>query len=156
MKITLIVTGKTVSAEVKSICSDYALRISRYAKFEELVIDNAAVKLTDAAKIKQREGELLLKKLGNADFVVLLDENGKEYTSVGFAVWLESVFNKGLKNICFVVGGSYGFSDAVYKRANARISLSRMTCNHQLIRAFFCEQLYRAFTILNKEPYHHS
>ncbi|MCW5907282.1 MAG: 23S rRNA (pseudouridine(1915)-N(3))-methyltransferase RlmH [Chitinophagales bacterium] len=155
MKITLIVTGKTVSPEVKSICSDYASRISRYAKFEELVIDNGAVKLTVAAKIKQREGELLLKKVSNTDYVVLLDENGKEYTSVEFAKWMEGIFTKGLKNICFVVGGAYGFSDEVYKRANAKVSLSRMTCNHQLIRAVFCEQLYRTFTILNKEPYHH-
>lgn len=155
MKITLLTVGKTTVPEVKAICADYAQRISRYSKYEELVIDNNAVKLTDPLKIKQKEGELILKKLSGADYLILLDENGKEYTSVQFAGWMENLFNQSVKNIYFVVGGAYGFSDEVYKRANAKVSLSKMTCNHQLIRAFFMEQLYRSFTIINKEPYHH-
>lgn len=155
MKITLITVGKTTVPEVKAICADYTQRVSRYAKYDELVIDNNAVKLTDPLKIKQKEGELILKKLSSHDYLVLLDENGKEYTSVQFAGWMENLFNQSIKNICFVVGGAYGFSEEVYKRANAKVSLSKMTCNHQLIRAFFLEQLYRSFTIINKEPYHH-
>lgn len=156
MKITLLTVGKTNMPEVKSLCADYSQRIGRYTRFEEVVIDNNAVKLTDAAKIKQKEGELILKKIQPGDYVILLDEKGKEYTSTQFANWLEGLFNLSLKNIYFVVGGAYGFSDEVYQRSNAKISLSKMTYNHQLIRAIFSEQLYRAFTIIHKEPYHHN
>lgn len=156
MKIMLLTVGKTNMPEVKSLCADYAQRIGRYVKFEETVIDNHAVKLTDTAKIKLKEGELILKKIQPGDYLILLDEKGKEYTSVQYAYWLEGLFNQSLKNICFVVGGAYGFSEEVYQRANAKISLSKMTYNHQLIRAIFSEQLYRAFTIIHKEPYHHN
>lgn len=156
MKITLLTVGKTTMPEVKTLCADYAQRISRYVKFEEMVIENNAIKLTDAIKIKQKEGELILKKITPTDYVVLLDEKGKEYTSVQFANWLEGLFNLSLKNICFIVGGAYGFSDDVYQRANSKLSLSKMTCNHQLVRAIFSEQLYRGFTIIHKEPYHHN
>lgn len=155
MKITLLTVGKTTSAEVKSICNDYENRLKRYTKFESVVIDNAQIRLHEALKIKQREGELILKKINPGDHVVLLDERGKEYTSQQFAVWIGGLQNQSLKNICFVVGGAFGFSEEVYQRANATFSLSKMTCNHQLIRAVFCEQMYRAFTILNNEPYHH-
>lgn len=156
MKITLLTVGKTTQPEVKSLCADYAQRISRYVKFEELVIENNAIKLTDAIKIKQKEGELILKKIVPTDYVVLLDEKGKEFTSVQFANWLEGIINLSLKNICFIVGGAYGFSEEVYQRANNKLSLSKMTCNHQLVRAIFSEQLYRGFTIIHKEPYHHN
>jgi len=122
---------------------------------EETVLDNSSVKVTEIQKIKEKEGELLLKKIVPTDFVVLLDDKGKEFTSIQFAQYLESSFNQSIKNICFVVGGAYGFSDAVYKRANAKLSLSKMTFSHQIIRAIFYEQLYRAFTIIRKEPYHH-
>ncbi len=155
MKITLLTVGKTTSAEVKSICSDYENRLKRYLKFESVVIDNVSIRFNDALKIKQKEGDLILKKISNSDYVVLLDERGKEYTSQQFASWVGGLQNQSLKNICFVVGGAYGFSEEVYQRANAKVSLSKMTCNHQLIRAVFCEQMYRAFTILNNEPYHH-
>lgn len=155
MKITLLTVGKTSVPEVKAICADYAQRVLRYAKYEEVVIDNNAVRLTEPLKIKQKEGELILKKIAGGDYLILLDENGKEFTSVQFAGWMENLFNQSLKNIYFVVGGAYGFSDEVYKRANAKVSLSKMTCNHQLVRAIFLEQLYRSFTIINKEPYHH-
>ncbi len=155
MKLTLLLIGKTTSAEVKSICDDYRKRINHYTKMEEVVIDNSAIKLSDKQKVKDKEGELILKKIGPTDFVVLLDDKGKEFTSVQFARYLETVFNQSVKNMCFVVGGAYGFSDAVYKRANAKLSLSKMTFSHQIVRAIFSEQLYRAFTIIRNEPYHH-
>lgn len=155
MKITLLLLGKTTSPEIKIICDDYRKRINHYMKMEEVVIDNSAIKLSDKQKIKDKEGELVLKKIAATDFVVLLDDKGKEFTSVQFAQYLETAFNQSMKSICFIVGGAYGFSDAVYKRANAKLSLSKMTFSHQIIRAIFSEQLYRAFTIIRNEPYHH-
>ena len=155
MKITLLLVGKTSSTEIKSICDDYRKRINHYLKMEEVVLDNSNIKLADKQKIKEKEGELILKKIAATDFVVLLDDKGKEFTSVQFAQYLENAFNQSMKNVCFVVGGAYGFSDAVYKRANAKISLSKMTFSHQIVRAIFSEQLYRAFTIMRNEPYHH-
>ena len=154
MKITLLLVGKTSSAEIKNICADYNKRINHYNKMEEVVIDNA-IKISDAQKVKEKEGELILKKIAPGDHVILLDDKGKEYTSVQFAGYLEGLFNQSLKNMFFVVGGAYGFSDALYKRANGKLSLSKMTFSHQIVRAIFYEQLYRAFTIINKEPYHH-
>ncbi len=154
MKITLILVGKTSSADVKNICADYKKRINHYVKMEEVVIENA-VKASDTGKIKEKEGELILKKIAPGDYVILLDDKGKEYTSTQLAAYLEGLFNQSLKNICFVVGGAYGFSDELYKRANAKLSLSKMTFSHQIVRAIFAEQLYRAFTIMHNEPYHH-
>lgn len=154
MKITLLLVGKTNSADIKSICADYYKRISHYTKMEEVVIENN-LKSTDTKKVKDKEGELILKKIVPGDYVILLDDKGKEYTSPQMAAYLESLFNQSLKNIIFIVGGAYGFSDDLYKRANARLSLSKMTFSHQIVRAIFAEQLYRAFTIINNEPYHH-
>lgn len=154
MKITLILVGKTTSQDIKSICADYHKRIGHYCKMEELVIETG-LKSADNKKIKDKEGELILKKVIPADYVILLDDKGKELTSTQFAAYLEGLFNQSLKNICFVVGGAYGFSDDLYKRANAKLSLSKMTFSHQIVRAIFAEQLYRAFTIINNEPYHH-
>jgi 23S rRNA (pseudouridine1915-N3)-methyltransferase len=154
MKITLLLVGKTTSTDIKNICADYNKRINHYAKMEEVVIENT-VKTGDANKVKEKEGELILKKIGPGDYVILLDDKGKEFTSTQFATYLEGLFNQSLKNIFFVVGGAYGFSDALYKRANAKLSLSKMTFSHQIVRAIFAEQLYRAFTIMNNEPYHH-
>lgn len=154
MKITLILVGKTSSAEIKSICSGYQKRISHYTKMEEIIIENN-LKSADTLKVKDKEGELILKKIAPGDYVIMLDDKGKEYTSTQFAAYLEGLFNQSLKNICFVVGGAYGFSDELYKRANAKLSLSKMTFSHQIVRAIFAEQLYRAFTIINNEPYHH-
>ena len=113
MKITLILVGKTSSADIKSICSDYNKRINHYVKFEEVVIENSAVKVTDPNKAKEKEGELILKKIIPGDFVILLDDKGKEYDSVQFATYLGGLFNHSLKNICFVVGGAYGFSETL-------------------------------------------
>ena len=154
MKITLILVGKTTSADIKNICADYKKRINHYVKMEEVVIENT-VKASDTGKIKDKEGELILKKITAGDYVILLDDKGKEYTSTQFASYLEGLFNQSLKNICFVVGGAYGFSDELYKRANGKLSLSKMTFSHQIVRAIFAEQLYRAFTIMHNEPYHH-
>jgi len=155
MKITLILVGKTSSSDIKNICADYTKRINHYVKMEEIVIENAANKISDTNKVKAKEGELILKKIAPGDYVILLDDKGKEYTSTQFATYLEGLFNQSLKNICFVVGGAYGFSDELYKRANTKLSLSKMTFSHQIVRAIFAEQLYRAFTIMHNEPYHH-
>ncbi|MBS1613803.1 MAG: 23S rRNA (pseudouridine(1915)-N(3))-methyltransferase RlmH [Bacteroidetes bacterium] len=154
MKITLILVGKTAVKEVKAICDDYAKRINRYVKFEEIVIDS--IKIDDIPKLKLKEGELILKKIAPTDHVILLDDKGKEYTSEQFAAQIEGYFNQSYKNVCFIVGGAYGFSPDVYARANGKLSLSKMTFSHQIIRAIFAEQLYRAFTIINNEPYHHA
>ncbi len=121
---------------------------------EEVVIESG-LKSADTKKVKDKEGELILKKIIPGDYVILLDDKGKEFTSTQFAAYLEGLFNQSLKNICFVAGGAYGFSDELYKRANAKLSLSKMTFSHQIVRAIFSEQLYRAFTIINNEPYHH-
>lgn len=156
MKVTFIQVGKTVSKEIKSITDDYSKRVNRYTKFEEVIIDNGSVKVTEPTKVKDKEGELILKKLATTDYVILLDEKGKEYTSVDFAGVITHLTNQSTKNCCFIIGGAYGFSAEVYKRANAKISLSQMTFSHQIIRAIFMEQLYRAYTIINNEPYHHA
>lgn len=156
MQINFIVVGKTSSAEIKNITNDYLKRINRYHKAEEIVVETSSLKINDKEKLMQKEGELILKKITATDFVILLDDKGKEQSSVQFAAYMENLFNQSHKKICFVVGGAFGFSDAVYKRANAKLSLSKMTFSHQIIRAIFLEQLYRAFTIINKEPYHHA
>jgi len=104
---------------------------------------------------KEKEGELILKKISTSDFLVLLDDKGTEFTSLRFSNWIQKRMNSGLKQLVFVIGGPYGFSEAVYKRANQKVSLSKMTFSHQMIRLFFTEQLYRAFSILNNLPYHH-
>jgi 23S rRNA (pseudouridine1915-N3)-methyltransferase len=156
MKVTLIQVGKTVSKDIRAITDDYSKRVNRYTRFEEVVIDNGSIKLQDANKVKEKEGELIMKKLNPTDYVMLLDEKGKEYTSVEFAGLIEQLTNQSTKNLCLVIGGAYGFSNEVYKRANAKLSLSQMTFSHQIIRAIFMEQLYRAYTIINGEPYHHA
>ncbi len=155
MKITLLVVGKTSSAEVKNICSDYLKRINRYTKAEEVVIDLPTQKIADKEKLKSKEGELILKKVNAADFLILLDDKGKEYDSVAFSRYVEALQNQSQKHVLFVVGGAFGFSHAVYKRANTTLSLSKMTFSHQIIRAIFLEQLYRAYSIIHGEPYHH-
>lgn len=153
MKITIFLTGKTASPEIRTICGDYLKRISHYVNIEEVVINVSSAKQGD--KMKEKEGELLLKKIVASAFVILLDDKGREFTSVQFAVYVGNLLNQSLKDVIFIVGGAYGFSDAVYKRANAKLSLSKMTFSHQIVRPIFYEQLYRSFTILNNEAYHH-
>ncbi len=154
MKLTLLVVGKTTLKEIKSVCDEYNKRINHYCKMEGIMVESPS-KAGDQSKMKEKEGEAILKKINPGDYLILLDDKGKEFSSTQFASYLEGLFNQSLKNIVFVVGGAYGFSEAVYKRANAKLSLSKMTFSHQIIRVIFYEQLYRAFTIINKEPYHH-
>ncbi len=156
MKITLILNGKTEDDYLITGFLNYEKRLKHYTSFETIVIP--ALKNTKSLTVeqqKQKEGELLLKNIQTADILILLDENGKEYNSVGFSEYLQKQMNSRIKNLIFVVGGPYGFSSDVYKRANGKIALSKMTFSHQMVRLFFIEQLYRAFTILKNEPYHH-
>lgn len=156
MNIELIVIGKTDSKEVASLVEMYAKRVNFYCKFAITALPD--VKNTRNLTVKQQrtaEGEMLLRQFAEGDYVVLLDERGEEMRSVEFAYWLQKRMNSGMRRLVLVIGGPYGFSEAVYARANARLSLSRMTFSHQIVRALFAEQIYRAFTILHNEPYHH-
>lgn len=156
MIIKLLGIGKTDDKTLQSLTDVYVKRLQFYNKFEiELIPDIKNVKNLDENQQKLKEGELILNKTSPSDFVVLLDENGKQYSSVGFSEFIQKRFNSGLKQVIFVIGGPYGFSEEVYRRADAKVSLSKMTFSHQMVRLFFTEQLYRAFTILKNEPYHH-
>ena len=156
MNITLIQIGKTDASYIREGVDLYLKRINHYTKFDMITVPDLknARKLTREQQ-KAEEGKLILSQVQEADTVVLLDEAGQEFSSVGYAAWLQKRMNAGIKRLCFVIGGPYGFSKEVYARANDRISLSRMTFSHQLVRLVFTEQLYRAFTIINNEPYHH-
>jgi len=156
MTIKLLGIGKTDDPALQNLTEVYINRLQFYNKFEfELIPDIKKAKNLNENQQKQKEGELLLNKLIASDFVVLLDEGGKQFTSEAFSEYIQKRLNSGLKQLVFVIGGPYGFSDAVYNRADATISLSKMTFSHQMVRLFFTEQLYRAFTILRNEPYHH-
>ena len=156
MKITLLTVGKTDKDWVKQGMDIYVSRLKHYIPFSITEIPELKnVSALSREQIKAKEGELILKNVKPADNLVLLDERGKEYSSVEFAKVLQDKINYKGKDIVFVIGGAYGFSDEVYKRANSKISLSRMTFSHQMVRAIFAEQLYRAFTIIKGEPYHH-
>lgn len=156
MTITLLTIGKTDSSALQNLIENYTARLKHYVRFEMVVIpDIKKTKNLSENQQKEKEGEVLLKQLQPADFFVLFDEKGKQFTSVGFADLLQKHMNSGLKNLVFAIGGPYGFSAAVQKRANAKISLSKMTFSHQMVRLFVVEQLYRGFTILRNEPYHH-
>ena len=156
MKITLLLNGKTEDDYILKGFAIYEQRLKHYVSFDTISIP--ALKNTKALSIeqqKQKEGEFILKQIQTSDKLILLDENGKEYNSVSFSGFIQQQMNSGIKNVVFVVGGPYGFSDEVYDRANGKISLSKMTFSHQMVRLFFIEQLYRAMTILKNEPYHH-
>jgi 23S rRNA (pseudouridine1915-N3)-methyltransferase len=156
MKVTLILNGKTDDDYIQKGITIFEQRLKHYLPFESIIIP--ALKNTKALSVeqqKEKEGELVLKYLQPADRLVLLDENGKEYTSLQFSAFVQQQMNSGIKNLVFVVGGPYGFSEQLYKRANAKLSLSKMTFSHQMVRLFFVEQVYRAMTILKNEPYHH-
>ncbi|MGB5243976.1 MAG: 23S rRNA (pseudouridine(1915)-N(3))-methyltransferase RlmH [Lutimonas sp.] len=156
MKIKLLVIGKTDSKEMQSLIDVYQDRLKHYTKFELQVIpDLKKTKHLSEVQQKEREGELILKEIQPTDELLLLDENGKSFHSVGFSEFLQKKMNSGLRQLVFVIGGPYGFSDTVYQKANEKISLSKMTFSHQMVRLFVVEQIYRAFTILNNEPYHH-
>ena len=156
MTIKLIAIGKTDQKSLQALIEDYQKRLSFYIKFElEIIPDIKNVKNLSEQQQKEKEGELILAKLAATDQLILLDENGKSFSSVAFANELQKKMNAGIKTLVFVIGGPYGFSEEVYKKANGKISLSAMTFSHQMVRLFFIEQVYRGFTILRNEPYHH-
>ncbi len=156
MNIELIAVGKTDSEHVEALLDMYMRRINRYVKFAVTIVPDVRQGSRPAPVAQmRREGEAISRQLSPEDFVVLLDDKGEQYTSTGFAAWLQKRMNVSPRKICFIIGGPYGFSPQIYDRANAKLSLSRMTFSHQIVRAIFTEQLYRAFTILNNEPYHH-
>ena len=156
MQIELIVVGKTDSKEVGALVEMYLKRINHYCRMAITTLpDIRNTKSLTTAQQSRSEGERILALVQESDFVVLRDERGAEHRSVEFAEWMGKRMSSGLKRLVFVIGGPYGFSEEVYRRANQQISLSRMTFSHQIVRAIFMEQIYRAFTILNNEPYHH-
>ena len=156
MNIKLIAIGKTDNKSLQNLIDDYTKRLSFYIKFDlEIIPDIKNVKNLSESQQKEKEGELILSKLSPTDQLILLDENGKNFSSVGFSEELQKKMNSGIKTLFFVIGGPYGFSDTVYSKAQGKISLSLMTFSHQMVRLFFIEQLYRGFTILRNEPYHH-
>lgn len=156
MMIKLLFVGKTDSAALQTLIGEYERRLGFYVRLKmETIPDVKKVKHLTETQQQEKEGEAILKRLQPSDVVVLLDERGKGYSSVGFSAYLQKKMNAGVRQLVFVIGGPYGFSEAVYKRAGEKLSLSGMTFSHQMIRLFFMEQLYRGFTILNNEPYHH-
>lgn len=156
MQIKLIAIGKTDHPSIQSLIEEYSKRLNFYIKFEiEVIPDIKNAKSLSESLQKEKEGELILKKVSSSDELILLDERGKTYSSMDFSSYLQKKMNSGLKQLIFVIGGPYGFSEEIYARANGKISLSKMTFSHQMIRPFFIEQLFRGFTILRNEPYHH-
>ena len=156
MNIKLLTIGKTDNKALQSLIDDYTKRLSFYIKFDlEIIPDIKNVKNLSESQQKEKEGELILAKLTATDQLILLDENGTTFSSIGFSDYLQKKMNSGAKTLVFVIGGPYGFSDEVYQKAQGKISLSLMTFSHQMVRLFFIEQLYRGFTILRNEPYHH-
>lgn len=156
MRITLLTVGKTDKDWVKQGLDIYVSRLKHYIPFSIVEIPELKnVSSLTKEQIKTREGELILKNIRPNDDVVLLDERGKEYTSTELAKVIQDKISYAGKDIVYIIGGAYGFSEAVYQRANSRLSLSRMTFSHQMVRAIFTEQIYRAFTIMRGEPYHH-
>lgn len=156
MKIKLIVVGKTNATYLQEGEIEYQKRLQHYIKFEELVVGDVknARNLTQQ-ELQKKEGALILSKIENIDFVILLDDKGRKFSSVEFSKFLNEKNIRSTKSLVFVVGGAFGFSDEVYQRANTKMSLSKMTFSHQMVRLIFKEQLYRAFTIIKGEKYHH-
>ena len=154
--IELIVIGKPSSTAVAALAEHHARRTDFACRFRLTVLPGVrnTLNLTEKQQ-RTAEGTAILRPLTDGAYVALLDEHGTEYRSVEFAAWLQKRMNSGMKRLVLVIGGPYGFSEAVYARADTRLSLSKMTFSHQIVRALFAEQLYRAFTILNNEPYHH-
>lgn len=156
MKIKLVAIGKTDDKNLHTLIEVYQNRLKHYINFDmEIIPDIKNVKNLTEAQQKEKEGELILKKLTATDVLILLDEKGTSFSSVAFSEYLQKKMNSGVKQLVLVIGGPYGFSEAVYKKAQGKISLSKMTFSHQMIRLFVVEQLYRAYTILKNEPYHH-
>jgi 23S rRNA (pseudouridine1915-N3)-methyltransferase len=156
MNIKLLAIGKTDNKALQTLIDDYIKRLSFYIKFDlEIIPDIKNVKNLSESQQKEKEGESILAKLSPTDQLILLDENGRTFSSITLSEELQKKMNSGVKTLVFVIGGPYGFSDEVYKKAQGKISLSLLTFSHQMVRLFFIEQLYRGFTILKNEPYHH-
>jgi 23S rRNA (pseudouridine1915-N3)-methyltransferase len=156
MKLQFVVIGKTLDKHLDALIQEYAGRVKHYLPFEmEVIPELKNTKSLSFEQQKQREAELLQKTFREGDYVVLLDENGREFTSVEFANYLQQKQSVAARRLVFVVGGPYGFAPEIYALAKEKISLSRMTFSHQMVRLFFVEQLYRGLTILRGEPYHH-
>lgn len=157
MKISVISIGKTDKPELKELIDEYVKRLSFYVSFSfDIIPDLKNTKNLSIEQQKEAEGTEILKRIQTSDRLILLDDKGKSFTSEGLAEFLQKQMNSGLKNLVFVIGGPYGFSESVYQRADGKLSLSKMTFSHQMVRLFFVEQLYRGFTILRNEPYHHN
>ena len=156
MRITLIQTGKTKETFIQSGVEEFRKRLVRYVPFETYTTaDLKNSRYLTMKEVQGKEGQLILKRIKPGDYVILLDERGETYTSISFAEHLNALEGR-VKNLFFVIGGPYGFSEEVYHRADAKVSLSKLTFSHQLVRLLFMEQLYRAYTILKGEPYHHA
>ena len=156
MTIKLLAIGKTDNKQLQLLVDDYQKRLGFYIKFEfEVIPDLKKVKNLTEDQQKQKEGELILNRLKSSDVLILLDENGIQMDSIRFSLYLQKHMNSGIKKLVFVIGGPYGFSKEVHKKAQGKLSLSKMTFSHQMVRLFFIEQLYRGFSILKNEPYHH-
>lgn len=156
MKIKLLAIGKTDDKDLQQLINGYQKRLQHYIKFElDIIPDLKNMKNLSELQQKEKEGELILAKIQNTDDLVLLDDKGKQFTSVEFSNYLQKKMNAATKQLVLVIGGPYGFSEAVYQKATGKLSLSKMTFSHQMIRLFVVEQLYRGFTILKNEPYHH-
>lgn len=156
MNIKLLAIGKTDDKNLQILIDNYSKRLGFYIKFDlEVIPDIKNVKNLSETQQKQKEGELILTKISATDHLILLDEKGKDFSSIAFADELQKKMNAGIKTLVFVIGGPYGFSEEVYQKAQGKISLSKMTFSHQMVRLFVIEQIYRGFTILKNEPYHH-
>ena len=156
MQIKLIAIGKTDLSELERLISIYQNRLSHYVRFSfEIIPDLKNTKNLSEKLQKEEEGKLILSKITSTDRLMLLDENGKEMNSIEFSGFLQKQMNSGIKQLVLAIGGPYGFSEAVYQKASGTLALSKMTFSHQIVRLFVIEQLYRGFTILKNEPYHH-
>lgn len=156
MEFILLTVGKTATRYVADGIADYSTRLSHYVPFKIMELkDVRSGKSLTRDRQKQLEGEELLSKVSSSDMLILLDERGKQFSSMEFSSYLQKILSSGRKRVFFAIGGPYGFSDDVYARADSKISLSKMTFNHEMVRLFFIEQIYRGMTILRGEPYHH-
>ncbi len=156
MIIKLIAIGKTDNVQLQQLIATYQKRLGFYIKFlMEIIPDVKHTKHLSKGQQKEKEAQLILTKLKPTDTLILLDEKGKQLNSIEFSTYLQKHMNSGIKQLVFVIGGPYGFSEALYKQAKGKLSLSKMTFSHQMVRLFFVEQLYRGFSILKNEPYHH-
>jgi len=154
MNIKLVVIGETNNKNLKVLIDQYTNKLNHYIKFDLIIIKDQKKKLPESIQIK-KEGQQILSILKKNEFIILLDENGEHKSSVGFSKFIQKKLNSGMKTLTFIIGGPYGFSSEIKSMSNYQLSLSKMTFSHEMIRMFFTEQLYRAFSILKNEPYHH-